>query len=94
MEKIKNVVYLYFQKKISEHTDGFNYIDLSDARKLLTNGFHTPKNLTSPIFKEMERLKLIKLEGKYNNLKIKIINENKNKILDNPSRLYHFLGLF
>lgn len=93
-KKIHYVVYLYFQRKLSEHCDQLGYITYAEAKNFLVDAYHTPKSLVTPVLKEMERIKLIKTEGKYNNLKIKVINKHRNHILDNNSRLYQTLGLF
>ena len=89
MNEIPNCFYLHLQKILFEYNSGHDltYKDAHTCMKM----YRIPIHLQRVILAELEKLKLVEMKNG-RNCCIKIINAHKNKILNNPSKLYYRLG--
>lgn len=63
-------------------------IPFSKARQIINEYHNIPSNLTTPILYIMRDLKLLKIEGKFQSMKVQIINIHKGKLLSKPNKIY------
>jgi len=63
-------------------------IPFVEARKIINKYYNIPLNLTTPILYIMQDLELIKIDGKFQSMKIEIINISKGKLISQSNKLY------
>lgn len=63
-------------------------ISFAKARQHLNEHYNIPLRLATPILYELRNLELAKIEGKYNHMKIIIINVNKGRLIDQTNKIY------
>jgi hypothetical protein len=64
------------------------------AFELLNRGYNLPSNMVTPILYIMRDMELLNIEGKYNHMKIKIINIHKGRMIQKTNTLYKIAGCF
>lgn len=84
------VFYLYAQKLLMELADEKNNVDLSEARTKIKR-MVVPMNLFPVLFKEMERMGLIRRVDRY---KVEIVNCRRCELLEQTTKLYEENGVF
>ena len=95
MAEINRVTfYLYLKEQLIKKKGPRLHLPFKEAKSVLNQWHNIPDKLTVAILKEMDKLKLIKIEGKFNHMKITIRNSNKPNIINDYSNLYHSLGMF
>lgn len=86
-----NCVYLYLHKRMIESARAYNLNLTFDEAWRIIWLTKIPRKLFYNIIQEMENMGLIKKINKFN---LKIINEDKSKLLEYPSKLSHMVGLW
>lgn len=81
-EKDKFINRLITDKRLIVH------IPFVEARKIINKYYNIPLKLTTPILYIMQDLQLIKIDGKFQSMKIEIINISKGKLISQSNKLY------
>lgn len=94
-KQLKRVTfYLYIQQQLNNAKGQRLFLPYKEAKQVLNKWHNVPDKFVCAILKELELLDLVKIEGRFNNMKVRIKNISKAKILYNPSKLNKTLGLF
>lgn len=84
------VYYLYFQSILEKNIHPKREMPITEAAMLLYH-WRIAKPLRYPILKEMENMKLIE---RVDSLNIRLINLDKNKILETPAKVCKILRMW
>lgn len=87
--KIPYCIYLHLQKKLFEHSER-GVIQKTEAISFMHH-YRIPKEIRPVVIKEMEHLGLISMENRFT---IRIINTDKNRLIELPGELYGKVGLY
>ena len=88
---MKPIYDLYLQKLIIENFKYHNDIKYDDLLQFIIHR-NPIKEVAKLILKEMECHGLIKINGKFQAMKVDVINPHNIKVFDNISMIYHRLG--
>lgn len=63
-------------------------INFADVKKLLRKSNNLPFNITIVALYAMQDLELLKIEGKYNHMKVRLINIHKGRFIEHSNKIY------
>jgi len=92
-EKYIGVVYIYLYNKLKEKVNCDRRIDRKTLIKILSSWYHFPRQVSKYIIEELVRMNLLKKVGKGKSF-LQLEDINIDKILNNPSRVYNYIGVW
>ena len=93
MDKYVCCLYIYLYSKLKERTNSDGAVDKNEAIKYLGRSWNIPRSISCLIIEEMIKMQLIERRGKGG--QYLLLKPTKlERLLDNSSKLYNYIGLW